>query len=456
MGVPLKVDLLIEGGKVVLPSGLLEASIAIDEGVIVAIVRGSHAPQADRVVDAHGLLVLPGMVDMHVHFRDPGSPEREDFESGSRAAAAGGVTTVGEMPNTVPPVTSVEAFREKVKIGNSKSVVDFALIAGAGEVSAEALRGMAEEGAVAYKTFMTSRFRELYASDGQMLENFQVIAETGRPCLVHAEDGDIVERWRRRALEEGRRDPIAHAEYRPAIAEVEAAWRTIMLASEVGVHLHVCHISAGGVLDAIEWARSRGLRVSSETCPHYLFLTAEDMRRLGPYAKTDPPLRGPEDQRRLWEGLRRGVIDVVASDHAPYTEEEKERGWEDIFEAPSGGVGVETTLPLMLNSVKEGLLSLERLVEVFSQNPARLLGLYPRKGVIAVGSDGDLVLVDPKREFEIRGEELHSRQRRTSFEGYRGRGMPVKTILRGEIIVEEGKITVPSGYGEFLRPLSRL
>ena len=450
----MRVDLLIEGGRIVTPWGLLEASIAIDGGVIVAIARGSHVPEAEGVVDARGLLVLPGMVDMHVHLRDPGHPEREDFESGSRAAAAGGVTTVGEMPNTVPPVTTVEAFREKVEIGSSKSVVDFALIAGAGEVSVDDLRGMAEEGAAAYKTFMTSRFRELYASDGQMLENFQVIAQVGRPCLVHAEDGDIVERWRRKARSEGRRDPLAHVEYRPAVAEVEAAWRVIQLASWADVHLHICHISAAGVLEALSWAKSRGLRVSGETCPHYLLLTADDLRRLGPYAKTDPPLRGRRDQERLWDALRSGLIDVVASDHAPYTEEEKERGWTDIFDAPSGGVGVETTLPLMLNAVDRGLLTLQRLVEIFAQNPARLLGLYPRKGVIAVGSDGDLVLVDPRREFEIRGDQLHSKQRGTPFEGYRGRGVPVKTILRGEIIMEEGEVKAPRGYGEFLRPLS--
>ncbi len=446
----MKTDVLVRGGRIVTSSGLIEASIAIDGGVIVSIAKESHAPEADRVIDAEGLLVLPGMVDMHVHFRDPGHPEREDFESGSRAAAAGGVTTVGEMPNTVPPIVTAEAFREKVRIGSSKSVVDFALIAGAGEVSAEELKAMAGEGAAAYKTFMTSRFRELYASDGQMLENFQVIAQLDIPCLIHAEDGDIVERWRMKAREEGRRDPIAHAEYRPAIAEVEAAWRVIQLASSAGVHLHICHISASGVIDALKWAKSRGLRVSGETCPHYLFLTAEDLKRLGPYAKTDPPLRGREDQMRLWEALRGGLIDVVASDHAPYTEEEKERGWSDIFDAPSGGIGVETTLPLMLDAVNRSLISLQRLVEVFAENPARLLGLYPRKGVIAVGADGDLVLVDPKREFEIRGDQLHSRQRRTPFEGYRGRGKPVKTLLRGEVIMEEGEVLAKRGYGTFL------
>lgn len=448
------VDLLIEGGKIVAPWGLMEASVAIDDGLIVSISKRSLSPEAERVIDAHGLLVFPGMVDMHVHFRDPGNPEREDFESGSKAAAAGGVTTVGEMPNTVPPVTCVKTLKEKIEIGRSKSVVDFALIAGAGEVSLDALREMAEEGAAAYKTFMTSRFRELYASDGKMLENFQVIAKMNRPCLVHAEDGDIVERWRERARREGRRDPLAHAEYRPSVAEVEAAWRVIHLASEVDIHLHICHISASGVLEALSWAKSRGLRVSGETCPHYLFLTTKDLQRLGPYAKTDPPLRSEEDRRRLWEALRGGLIDVVASDHAPYTEEEKERGWEDIFEAPSGGVGVETVLPLLLDSVNRGLITLRRVAEVFSQNPARLLGLYPKKGVIALGVHGDLALVDPKREFKIRGERLHSRQRRTPFEGYKGKGMPVKTILRGEIIMDEGEILAPRGFGEFLQPLA--
>jgi len=450
------IDLIIDDGMVYTPQGLVAASIGIDDGKIVSITKGSLAPKADRVVNARGYIILPGMIDMHVHFRDPGFPEREDFETGTRSAAAGGVTTVADMPNTVPAVTSVEVLEEKRRIVEKKALIDFAFIGGAGALSRETLLSLADAGVVAYKTFMTARFKELAASDGQMLENFAVIAETGRPCLVHAENEDIVSRWRDRARALGRVDPPAHGEFRPRIAENEAVTRTILLAGETPVHLHICHMTTREAVDLLARAKARGAKVTGETSPNYLLLTADAMKRLGPYAKVDPPLRGQEDQRRLWKALSEGVIDVLASDHAPYTREEKERGWRDIFEAPSGGVGVETNLPLMLDRVNRGMLKLERLVEVFSTNPARILGISPRKGTLQVGADADLVIVDMKRDFTIRGESLHSRQKTTAFEGWKGRGLPLTTLVRGEIVMEDGEVIGRPGYGEFQRPVIKM
>jgi len=450
----LVIDLVVRDGRVVTPYGVVEASVGVDEGRIVSIAKGAHMPAADRVVDAGGCFVLPGVIDMHVHFRDPGFPEREDFESGTRAAAAGGVTTVADMPNTVPSVTSVEALNEKVEIVRKKALVDFALIGGAGSLSQETLRSLADAGVAAFKTFLISRFEELAALDGQMLDNFAVIAETGRPCFVHAENEDITSRWIEKARALGRLDPPAHAEFRPAIAEVEATFRTILFARETSVHLHVCHMTAKGAVDALRWAKGSGIKVTGETSPNYLLLSADAMEKLGPYAKIDPPLRSPEDQASLWRALGDGTIDTVASDHAPYTRDEKEKGWRDIFEAPSGGVGVETALPLMLDSVNKGLIGLERMVEVYSANPAKVLGLYPRKGAIVVGSDADLVLVDMDREFTVRGESLHSKQKTTAFEGFQGKGLPLSTIVRGTTVMEDGELMGRPGYGSFQRPVS--
>lgn len=449
------VDLVIRGGKILTTLGLFEGSLAIEAGKIVSISTAASAPPADRVVEANDNLVLPGMVDMHVHFRDPGFTEREDFETGTTAAAAGGVTTVADMPNTVPSVTSVEALMEKIRIADRKALVDFALVGGAGELSPDALIGMAENGVAAFKTFMIARFKELAASDGQMLDNFKTIAGTGLPCLIHAENEDIVSRWREKALATGRTDPIAHSEFRPPIAEDEATMRTIMLAGETDVHLHVCHMTTKGATSILGWAKAKGMRVTGETSPNYLLLTADAMRKVGPFAKIDPPLRGKEDQTALWRALNNGAIDALASDHAPYPKEDKERGWENIFEAPSGGVGVETSLPLMLDCVNRGLTSIERLVEVFSTNPAKILGLYPRKGAIMLGSDADLVIVDPKRAYEIKGEMLHSKEKVTAFEGYKGQGLPLTTLVRGEIVMENGDLLGKPGYGEFQRPMPR-
>lgn len=391
------------------------------------------------------------MIDMHVHFRDPGFTDREDFESGTRSAAAGGVTTVADMPNTVPSVVSAKAIREKVGIADGKALVDYAFIGGAGELDSDTLLAMADEGIVGYKTFMIARFKELAASDDQMLDNFKTIAETGLPCLIHAENQDIVARGMEKAIAMGRRDPIAHAEFRPAVAEDEATTRTILLARESGVHLHICHMSSKGSAEALAWAQKSGQNVSGETSANYLLLNAEIMKKIGPYAKVDPPLRGPEDQEALWRALNSGVIDVIASDHAPYPKEEKDKGWENIFEAPSGGTGIQSHLPLMLDSVDKGKITLKRLVETFSANPAKIMGLYPHKGALIPGADADLIIVDPDAAFQIRGEDLYSKQKVTAFEGYKGKGIPVTTIVRGEIIMEEGTVIGKPGFGEYQR-----
>ena len=445
------VDMVVRNGKVYTPYGFYEGSIIIDEGKVVSLMKGA-TPEADEVIDAGGLHVLPGMIDMHCHFRDPGFTEREDFETGTRAAAAGGVTTAVDMPNTVPSVTSVEALEEKIKIADAKALVDYALIGGAGKISAEALRGLAAGGVVAFKTFMIARFKELAASDAWMLDNFKVLGELGLPCLIHAENQSIVESGMEKAIASGRVDPIAHCEFRPAIAETEATMRTIILAGGTGVHLHICHMTTKGAVEALAWAQSTGRCVTGETSPNYLLMTEEDMKTKGPYAKVDPPLRKAEDQVSLWEAISNGSISVLASDHAPYPKSEKEKGWKNIFDAPSGGVGVQTSLPLMLNKVNEGRISLERLVEIFSVNPAKMLKLYPRKGVLIPGSDADLVIVDLKKDFEIREEDLYSKERASAFAGQKGKGMPITTVVRGKAIMKDGEILGKPGYGVFLRP----
>ena len=446
------VDIVIKNGTLVLPSGLWEGSLIIDEGKIIGIMK-SGEPKADRLIDAAGKYVLSGMVDMHVHLRDPGNPERENFESGTRAAAAGGVTSVMDMPNTVPATVTVKAFEEKKVIAGKKSLVDFGLVGGAGDVPEDELRGLAGAGAVAFKSFMIARFKELAADDWQLRKNFEIIADEGLPCLIHAENQVIVDRGVAEAKRLGRIDPMAHGEFRPAMAEAEAASRALMFAEEAGMHLHVCHITAGSVVDILEEAQMRGVDATGETSTNYLLMNEEMMKERGPYAKVDPPLRTEADQERLWEALNDGVIDVLASDHAPYTKEEKEKGWKDIFDAPSGGVVIETTLPLMLNAVNDGKIGLERLVEVFSTNPAMITGVYPKKGALNIGADADVVIVDMDKPFKIRGEDLKTIQKITPYEGIEGIGAPLMTLLRGSVIYEEGQVIGMPGYGKWLRPI---
>jgi dihydroorotase (multifunctional complex type) len=357
------------------------------------------------------------------------------------------------MPNTVPATVTSKAFKEKQRIADKKSLVDFAFIGGAGEIPEENLHDMAELGATGFKSFLIARFKELAASDYTLLKHMRTLSELDLPLLVHAENGDIVDKCMEEAQKSGRTDPTAHCDFRTPIAEIEATMRCVVFAEEAGAHLHLCHMTAAGAVDILEWAQNMGQMVTGETSTNYLLFTRETMEERGPYAKVDPPLREKEDQMRLWEALNDGTIDVLASDHAPYTKEEKERGWENIFEAPSGGVVVETTLPLMLDAVNNDRIRMERLVEVFSTNPARINGFYPKKGDLTPGADADIVIVDMNKPFHIRGEDLHTIQKITPYEDMKGKGMPFMTFVRGKLVYEEGEIVGKPGYGLFQRPI---
>jgi allantoinase len=446
------VDIVIKNGVIVLPSGITQSSIVIDDGKIVGIMKSSE-PNADQIIDARGKMVLPGMIDMHVHLRDPGFPERENFESGTRAAAAGGVTTVIDMPNTVPATVTLEAFKEKQAIAKKKSLVDFGFIGGAGEVPKEDIIALTDAGATGFKSFLIARFKELAASDYTLFKHMQLLGELDRPLMVHAENGNMVDKFMEEAVASGRTDPMAHCDFRPDICEIEAVMRTITLAAETDVHLHICHMSAGGSVDILEWAQTMNQMVTGETSTNYLLFTKETMQERGPYAKVDPPLRTKDDQVRLWEALNYGIIDVIASDHAPYTKEEKEMGWNNIYNAPSGGVVIETTLPLMLDAVNNDKIDLERLVDVFSTNPAQMNGLYPKKGDIVLGADADIVICDMDKQFQIKGENLHTLQKITPYEDIQGKGMPVMTLVRGKVIFEDEQVAGKPGYGVFQAPL---
>jgi dihydroorotase/allantoinase len=357
------------------------------------------------------------------------------------------------MPNTVPATVTLKAFNDKKTIVDKKSLVDFGFIGGAGEVPQEDLIELADAGATAFKSFLIARFKELAASDYTLLKHMQLLGELDRPLLVHAENGVLVDKFMEEAIASGRTDPLAHCDFRPAICETEAVMRCITLAAETDVHLHICHVSAAGSVDILEWAQAMGQMVTGETSTNYLLFTRETMEERGPYAKVDPPLRSKDDQVRLWEGLNDGTLDVLASDHAPYTKEEKEKGWDNIYDAPSGGVVIETTLPLMLDAVNNDKISLERLVEVFSTNPAMMNGLYPQKGDLMLGADADVVICDMDMPFHIKGENLQTIQKITPYEGMKGKGMPVMTLVRGEVIFEDGQVIGKPGYGSFVKPL---
>lgn len=446
------VDLVVKNGRIVSPRGVVEGGIAIDVGVIVSVAKTPNLPDADVVIDAGGKVVLPGMLDGHPHTSSP----PEDSRTGTRAAAHGGITTILDMPGTQVGVFSPEQFERKRKLYESTSYVDFALHGACASGYPEGtLTGMWELGATGIKFFVSSAgpgWPQTF--DGEILERFKEIASVDGLALIHAENDQILRDNLRRLKEAGRKDYAAHLEWRPPIAEIEAGKRVIYYLKETGARGMIVHTSLPQTVWNARRANLDGATIYIETCPQYLYLTEEDVERRGPWVKFAPPARSRETVAEMWRLLQGGWIDTVATDHAPYSREAKEAGLEDMLVAPNGIPGLETMVPLMLTGVNEGRLSLERLASVMSENPARIYGIYPKKGALLPGSDGDVVVVDMKRRRRIRGEELLTACGWSPYEGYEVKGMPVLSLIRGNIVLEDGEVVGREGLGIFTPRLS--
>jgi len=439
--------LVIRNARFVLPEGIVAGELAVEGGVIKEISR-LKLPGGEREIDAKGRLVIPGVVDVHAHIYDPQYPKRESFQHGTAAAAAGGVTTLVVMPLD-SPVFTPEQVKKTVGVGRRRSIVDFSVHAGNMTAeSAEHIHTLASMGVKSFKMFTCAPYG---VDEATMEKLMSVVAGVGGIAFVHAEDQGVIKRQTERLLGEGRKDPLAHAESRPNEAEERAVKRVLELASRTGCNLHLAHITTKQGVGALAHAREKHLKATAETCPHYLIFTKENMLEQRAYLKMNPPLKNSEDREALWKGLSNGVIDILATDHAPGTRREKEVGKRDIWAAQAGIPGVETLLPLMLSEgVSKGRLTLERLVDALCTRPAHIFGLGPRKGVIREGSDADLVVLDLDREVTISAEKLHYKVGWTPFEGMKVKGVPVMTISRGEVVAEEGEVLGKPGRGQFL------
>jgi len=418
-------DLAVTNGRVFSARGLMSIDIWIRDGAIAAL-GGYH--RAEDTIDARGMLVLPGVIDAHVHFRDPGPNYKEDWASGSAAAAAGGVTTVIDQPNTTPRTLDAESFNEKLDIARHRSLVDFCLNGGAGNIDE-----LAAAGATAIGEIFSYEH-----SDEQLRGILEQVEGAGMLATLHAEDGLIIREMT--ALLQDRHDAQVYSQARPASAEAVAIDKCLGWTRR----LHVCHLSSAQGLQKVAQAKREGKKVTCEATPHHLLLNVKDYKTQGSYLKMNPPLRSREDSDALWQGLRSGAIDILASDHAPHLPEEKR---EDIWEAPAGVPGVETMLPLMLIAVKRNLISLERLVDAASVRPAKIFGLAG-KGSIEKGMDADLVIVDTRSVSQINSDRLHSRADWTPFQGKEAI-FPQMTLVRGNVVYD-GEFSVQPGYGRFL------
>jgi len=439
-------DLVIRNGRIVSPDGVVTASLAIRDGLIAAIGDDAVMPRGAETLDAAGCHLLPGIIDSHVHFREPGYEYKEDWGTGTAAAACGGVTTVLEMPNTHPPTADLDALGLKQAAARRQAHVDYGIYGLLDEHNLERLDSLAAAGVVGFKCFMGNTFGDLPApSDGAMLEAFEIIARLGKRIVVHAENPSIMARRQALMEQAGRSDPLAHLAARPAICEIEAVGRAIRFAEWTGARLHIAHKSSKDALDIVRRAKARGVDVTVETCPQYLLLDSEDMKRLGNVMRVNPPIREPGHAEPLWQALHDGAVDMLATDHAPHTIAEKTDP--NVWRCCCGFPGVETAVPLMLTQVAAGRLSLAHYVRLSAVNPAKAWGLYPRKGALQVGSDADIAIVDLAREGRVSAAALHSKSKITPFDGRPLKGLPVATLVRGQVVARDGELVGQPGWG---------
>ena len=445
-------DLVFRGGTVVLPTGQRPADIAITNGTISAI--GSEVRDGAATIDAQGLVILPGVVDAHVHFNEPGRADWEGWEAGTRGAAAGGVTTVLEMPlNAHPPTTTPEAFDAKRAVASQKAFVDFGLWGGLVPDNLQSLEILHQSGVVGFKAFMSHSGIEDFArvSDGVLAIGLKTAARLNAIVGVHAESQELLDRLN----VEHTADRLSWCRARPPAAEVDAIRRLTVAMRGAGknVRAHVVHVSTAAGLHEVDEARRRGVSITAETCPHYLAFTEDDFARIGPTLKCAPPLRDAETREALWEEVLAGRVDLIASDHSPCPAADKHKGDHDIWQAWGGVAGIQTTLPVLLS---DGLhargLSLERIAHLTATAPAQLFGLYPRKGAIAVGADADFAIVDVERRWTFDANELQTRSGLSAYVGRTFTGKVLRTIVRGSTVYVDGEITGSPGWGQLVRP----
>lgn len=450
-----QVDLVIRGASVVSPDHITAASVAIDGERIVAVGHDDLMPSGREELRADGLFLLPGAIDSHVHFRDPGYPHKETWKTGSAAAACGGVTTVFEMPNTNPPTGTLEALRVKQKAAES-SYVDYGIHGLLGDDTIDRLEELLDAGCTSFKAFVGNTFGNLPApTDGALLEGFEKLAPLGIRTVVHAENSSIMARRQQRMKEAGRIDALAHLEARPAVCEIEAIGRVLTLAEWTGARVHIAHHSAADSLFVLRDAKRRGVDVTVETCPQYLLLNTQDMLRLGGILRLNPPIREERHNQPLWDALMEGVIDMIATDHAPHAPEEKTR--ESIWECDCGFPGVETQMPLMLTEVNRQRATLMDYVKWSAVAPAKAWGLYGTKGVITPGAHADIAIVDMARRGVIQQGRLQSVAKISPWNGRSVQGYPLHTLVRGRFVMRDGTLVrEASGWGRSVKPVQRM
>ncbi|MHA1263942.1 MAG: dihydroorotase [Candidatus Helarchaeota archaeon] len=445
-------DLLLKNSNLVYtPAGFKAVNIIIKGGTIQKLTTENVSGTFDRVIDVSNKLILPGIIDLHVHFYEG----RESWFSGTSAAAGGGITTIFEQPFSDPPTLYPEALKLKIKKAQREALIDFGLHGGATPVNVDQIGILAKSGLKTFKIFLPETSYEFPgpADDEEFVTLLKTIKDANSLALIHAENRTAIELGLKKALKMRKIAPKDFPKARPPMAEIEAVARSLLLAALVDCPLYFVHLSTGTAGNLIASVKTQQI-VFAETCPQYLLFDETIFEEKGPYARVIPPMRPKEEVQKLWNCIKNRIIDTIATDHVAYPKIEKERGRYNIFLANNGIPSLETSLPLMLTQVHKGIIELERVIELMSINPAKIAGIYPKKGCIQVGSDADLTIIDFKKSRKITIDELHTQSEFTLYEGMEVQGVPTITISRGEVVMENGYpgeiVISQKGHGKFL------
>jgi allantoinase len=430
-------DLVFKNGMVVSENGTMKADLAVYEGKIAEVSEEIPNERAKQIYEAENLFILPGLIDSHVHFNEPGRTDWEGFRTGSMSLAAGGVTTFFDMPlNSSPPTTTVKAFIEKKKLGDEKSLINFRLWGGVTPGNLDQLEDLKDCGVIGFKAFLSeSGIPDFSRCDDETLfRGMEKIAALDMVLAIHAESDPINQPLTKRMIGNGRLSGRDYSESRPISSEIEAVLKVISLAQKTGCKIHIVHVSSSQVVEKMREAKLAGVGISVETCPHYLSLTADDVDKIGAAAKCAPPLRDEWEVEQLWDFLKRGDIDTIGSDHSPAPIEMKQG---NIFEAWGGISGAQTTLNILL---EEGFwkrkVPLETIVKLTSSAPARRFNLFPKKGSLTLGSDADLTVIDLSQSFMLRKEDLFYKNQYSPYLGKKFHGVIVSTFVHGKRVYQ--------------------
>ncbi len=461
-------DHIIKNATIVNAHETFEGHIYVKDEKIFAITQDIIDGEADEITDASGKFVLPGFIDTHVHSRDGANSNhaKEDFFHSSSGAAASGLTTIFEMPNTSPAIHDASSLSSLIDCITPKANVDFGVWGLClGPINNHKLLELSKAGVIGFKYFwgyaidsktyqLIYNYREgmedvLPPLDfGQIYDMFRHVKATGQKIAIHAENFEIIKFLTKEVMDSGDKTYAGLLKSRPAMAEVMIVQDAIELSREIGTQLHILHVAAGGSVAHIRRAKADGLPVTAETCIQHLMLTDEDGEKLGAAMKGYPLVRTKADQDKIWEGLLDGTIDYVCSDHAPHTAEEKQQ---PLWDAPAGCAMTEVLPRALIDAVSRGKLTINKLAYALSEQPAKLYGIYPEKGSIKVGTDADIVLIDMEATYVYDQAKMHSKMKHSPFHGRTFKGKPVQTILRGKTVAKDGEI-VSEPTGKFIRP----